>query len=131
MVLFMSTVSNGLTFIERERRRPAATSSGAQQTRKVFGNAARKWLPIPEFINIYNHFMNSINTADQMRSYYTLLRIYRRTWKPLFHFLLNTIVTNCYKLSSYSTNGWPKRSGYKKFLERLVNSLFELSIHLP
>ena len=54
----------GSTFIERERRRPATTSSGARQTRKVFSNAARKWLPIPEFIDMYNHFMNGVDTAD-------------------------------------------------------------------
>jgi hypothetical protein len=63
--------------------------------------------------------------------YYTSLRIHCCTWKPLFHFLFNTTVTNCYKLSPYFINGWPKCSGHKKFLERLVNSLLELSIHLP
>ena len=63
--------------------------------------------------------------------YYTLLRIHRRTWKPLFYFLFNTTIINCYKLSSYFTNGWPKYSSYKKFLKCLVNSLLKLSIYLP
>ena len=90
----MTSYIAGLNSIERERRRPAATSSGARQTRRVFGNAARKWLPIPEFIDMYNHFMKGVDTADQMRSYYTSLKIHRRTWKPLFHFLLDTTVTN-------------------------------------
>ena len=75
--------------------------------------------------------MKGVNTADQIRSYYSSLQHYRKTWKPLFHFLFDTIVTNCYKLSSYSTDGWPRQSGHKKFLKRLVNSLFKLSTQMP
>lgn len=127
----MTSCIVGSNFVERERRRPATTSNNSRQTRKVFGNAARKWLPIPEFIDMYNHFMNGVDTADQMRSYYTSLKIHRRTWKPLFHFLLDTTVTNAYKLSSYAANGWPKRSGHKKFLEALITSLFESSAREP
>ena len=66
-----------------------------------------------------------------MRFYYSSLRHHYKTWKPLLHFLLNIIITNCYKLSFYSTDGWLKWSGYKKFLKQLVNSLFELSIQAP
>ena len=75
--------------------------------------------------------MKGVDTADQIRSYYTSLKIHRRTWKPLFHFLFDMTVTNAYKLSSYATNGWPKRSGHKKFFEQLVNSLFKLSTSEP
>ena len=62
-----------------------------------------------------------------MRSYYTLFKIHRRTWKPLFHFFFNMTVTNCYKLSSMCTRGWVYRAGHKAFREALVNSLFEYS----
>ena len=54
----------GSNFVKRERRRPAATSTGAWQTQKVFGDAARKQLPIPEFIDIYNHFMKGVDTTN-------------------------------------------------------------------
>ena len=63
-----------------------------------------------------------------MRSYYTSLRVHRRTWKPLFHFLIDTIVTNCYKLSSFATPGWPHKAGHKDFMVDLVNALFEHSV---
>jgi hypothetical protein len=123
----MTSYIAGLNFVERERRRPATTSSGARQTRKVFRDAARKWLPILEFINIYNRFIKGVNTANQMRSYYTSLRIYRRTWKPLFHSLLNTTVTNAYKLSSMCTRGWVHHASHKAFREALINSLLKHS----
>jgi len=75
----MTSYIAGLNFIKRERQRPAATSTGAQQTQKVFGNTARKWLPIPEFIDMYNRFIKGVDTANQIRSYYTSLKIHRRT----------------------------------------------------
>ena len=100
-------------------------------TWKIFGSDVVKELWIPLFIDLYNHYMKGVDTADQIRSYYSSLRRYRKTWKPLFHFLLDTIVTNYYKLSSYSTDGWPRQSGHKKFLERLINSLFELFTQMP
>ena len=90
----------------------------------------RKWLWIPAFINYYNHFMKGVDTADQMRSYYSSLKQYRKTWKPLFHFILDTIVTNYFKMSSFANRGWPHHAGHKVFLERLVNSLFEHSIRV-
>ena len=60
-------------------------------------------MDILEFIDQYNLYICGVNVADQLRSYYTTQRIYRKTWKPLFHFLFNIIVGNYYKLSSYCT----------------------------
>ena len=127
----MTSYITGLNFVEQQRRRPAITFSNSRQTRKVFGNIARKQLPIPEFINIYNYFINSVDTANQMRSYYTLLKIHRRTWKPLFYFLLDTTITNAYKLSSLCTRGQLHHAGHKAFCEALVSSLFKNSARLP
>ena len=71
VVLFMSTVHNGHEVIARNRRRPAATATGAVQTRKVFGREVIKLLEIPQFINSYNHFIKGVNQADQLRYYYS------------------------------------------------------------
>ena len=80
---------------------------------------------------MYNRFIKGVNTADQIRSYYTSLKIHRRTWKPLFHFLLDTTVTNAYKLSSYATRGWLNHASHKAFREDLVNALFKHSARVP
>ena len=74
--------------------------------------------------------MKGVDTADQMRSYYSSLKRYRKTWKPLLHFILDTIVTNCFKMSSFAGRGWPDRAGHKAFVEQLVNSLFKHSIRV-
>jgi len=64
IVLFMTTVYNGKDFITRMRRRPTSTSTGARQTRKIFGDSYIKALPIPTFIDMYNHYMHGVDTAD-------------------------------------------------------------------
>ena len=75
MVLFMSTVSNGTTRIVRQRRRPARTATNARTSRMVFGDAVVKDLAIPNYIDMYNHFMNGVDLADQLRSYYNTQKI--------------------------------------------------------
>ena len=67
----------------------------------MFGNKARKELDILDFIEEYNLFICGINMADQLRSYYNTERTYRKTRKPLFSFLLDTVVGNYYQLSTY------------------------------
>jgi len=48
-----------------------------------------------------------------------------KSWKSLYYFLLDTTVTNCYKLSTKLVPGyWPTRSAYKAFREELVDALF-------
>jgi len=49
----------------RERRRPAKTATSASKTRAVFGDKARKQLPIPKAIDLYNHHMNGVDQTDQ------------------------------------------------------------------
>jgi len=84
-----------------------------------------KELSIPQFIDMYNHFMGGVDQADQLRSYYNTQRTHLKSWKSLYHFLLDTTVTNCYKLSTKSVPGyWPTRSAHKAFREELVDALF-------
>ncbi len=72
VVLFMTTVSNGRKTVKRLRRRSAKTVTNARTSRTMFGDQARKELPIPEFINMYNHYMNGVDNADQLRCYYII-----------------------------------------------------------
>jgi len=112
------------------RKRPPLTASGARQTRKVFGDEVEKELPIPTFIFYYNYYMCGVDIADQRRSYFITQRIHRKTWKPLWHFLLDTVICNCFLLSSYTpTNRQANRKdGHKQFRIDLRNALFERSI---
>lgn len=82
--------------IESIRRRPRETSTNAVKVRAVFGTASKKSLPIPVVIDDYNHFMGGVDFADQLRGYYGTQLPVRRTWMPLFFWLLDTALINSY-----------------------------------
>jgi len=82
--------------IERIRRRPRETSTNANKVRAIFGSLSKKSLPIPIVIDDYNHFMGGVDIADQLRGYYSTQLSVRRTWMPLFFWLLDTAIINSY-----------------------------------
>ena len=69
--------------ILRIRKRPAETSTNAKNARKPFGNQSQKELEIPLYIDDYNHNMNGVDLANQLRQAYEIQRIGYRTWLPL------------------------------------------------
>ncbi len=74
----MTNVHTGHETLMRPRRRPPKTATSARTSRKLFGDKAVKDLSIPLFINMYNHSMNGLNVADQMRYYYSTQRRHLR-----------------------------------------------------
>jgi hypothetical protein len=66
----MSTVSNSKGIVNHHRRRPRTTATSAKATRAIFSDHIVMILPIPDFIDLYNHCINGIDKADQLQSYY-------------------------------------------------------------
>ena len=138
VVLFMTTVHDGKDSVIRSRRRPPKTASNSASSRRAFGqNEAVKDLPVPEFIDAYNHYMNGVDQADQLRAYHTTQRPHRRTWFPLWHFLLDTTVTNCWRIAQTSyaqmsseSKKRKSRLTHKGFIDELIDGLFEHSERL-
>lgn len=111
--------------ITRKRRRPQITSTNGSLVRKVFGDDVRKNLPIPLFIDDYNHFMGGVDIADQLRSYYTTQRISLRNWYPLFFWIIDTAILNSYLIGK-SVNG-SRFMSHKEFRVALWTRLFSYS----
>ena len=111
--------------ITRSRRRPQITSTNGALVRKVFGEDVRKDLPIPLFIDDYNHFMGGVDIADQLRSYYTTQRITFRTWYPLFFWILDTAILNAYLIGRQLYG--KAYMDHKSFRLALWTSLFHYS----
>jgi hypothetical protein len=85
--------------VERLRRRPRVSSTNARNVGEVFGVAFRLKLFIPLAIDLYNHHMNGADVANQRRSHLTTQRKHNmRTWRPLFYWLLDVTLTNCFIL---------------------------------
>ena len=129
IVLFMSTIHTGRKTVETLRRKPAKTSTNARTSRAPFGDLTIKKLPIPDFIDLYNHFMNDVDVADQLRYYYDTQRVHLKTWKPLWHFLLNTTIVNSYKIINI-TELRPyaklrKHDSHRLFRIKLIQELYD------
>jgi len=70
--------------------------------RKPFGSEPVKDLPIPKFIDDYNHYMGQVDQADQRRaSNPGLRRIKRGGWHALWNFIFNVTLVNSFLLSDY------------------------------
>jgi hypothetical protein len=55
----------------RIRKRPKNTASNDRITREPFRDNSPKILPIPIFINDYNHYIRRINQSNQLRASFT------------------------------------------------------------
>ena len=92
-VLFLSTIHSGRKQVLRNRKRP---KNGSKLVQSTWKGASRKQLMIPDFINNYNHYINEVNLADQIRAAYSTQRRTRLTWVPLCHYLLDTTTVNAF-----------------------------------
>src|SRR5438034_4292939 len=124
----MTTAYNLTDTIIRSRKRPSATSTSAAITQPVFGGLPVKDLPIPTAINAYNHYMSGVDTANQYQADFTTLRPKNYCyWKPLFHWLLDIVLTNSYLLAKASHRPQIGESRqyytYRRFLEALAKAL--------
>lgn len=85
--------------VTREWRRPRDTSTNGAKVRSVFGDSPRKELKILKVVDDYNHHMGGVDIADQLHSYYSTQQIARRNWMPLFFWILDTVIVNCYLIA--------------------------------
>jgi hypothetical protein len=90
---------------------------------QIWGEEPVKRLSIPAYIDNYNHQMNGVDLADQLRSYDSPERHVFRTWRPLFDFLLQATIVNASILWISGGNEKTKTSGAFKFRKLLANQL--------
>jgi hypothetical protein len=120
------TVNQPSDLIQRMRRRPKKTSTNGAIVRPVFGDAPRKEISIPRFIDDYNHFMGGVDIANQHRAAYeTHLRAWR-SWWPLWAWAIDVAIVNCFKMQSvlYKQHNLPKPE-HCQFRQVLYKRLFE------
>lgn len=70
LVLFLSTTheTGPDQLVIRHRKRPPTTSTSAKTSRQAFGPDPKKDLPIPKFVDDYNHYMGYVDQADQLQA---------------------------------------------------------------
>ena len=78
LILFMSTINDGVKKIEKLKKRSSKTSILAKTIRIFFGNYARKLLKTLKFNKLYNHEMGTIDERNKLKRGNTCEMIYRK-----------------------------------------------------
>jgi hypothetical protein len=113
-VLIMSSFISGNERILRLRKRPKETSSKAKTVRIPFGNQATKVLSIPAITDGYNYHMGAVNEFDHLTAQNPGLRhVERGGHQVLEHWLLRTVLINCYLLALYSDIPEPRQVSFR------------------
>ena len=108
--------------VAKTRRRPRETSTNGATVRRVFGDMPVKELPIPKVIDDYNHKMNGVDIADQLRSYQCMQQTARRTWLSLFYWLLDTTIVNLSLLHAKVVEKTPRKEFHVALAWDLIRS---------
>jgi hypothetical protein len=111
----------------RLRKRPKETSSKAKTARIPFGNQATKILSIPAIADGYNYHMGAVDEFDHLTAQNAGLRhVERGGHQALEHWLLRTVLINCYLLALCSDVPEPREISFRSqqdFRRQLVSAL--------
>ena len=119
----MTNCIDGRVLVKKLRKRPAATMRDPQ-LRTLYGDLSVKRLPISLFINEYNHKMNGVDRADQLRASYYKARKVFKIWRSLWDYLFFTNICNMGLILSKLSPLWQsKTSDHAKFRQKLATSL--------
>jgi len=124
IILFMTTLIDAQTTVSRVRKRP---NKKDKWIKEAFGDQPFKRLKIPDFIDMYNHLMNGVDRADQIRTYYRINRRNYRTWKPLWNYLFHTTICNAALIWMDQGHSIKKKGGHLKFRTKLASQLMAYS----
>jgi Transposase IS4 len=129
-VLMMSSVLSGDEKVVRLRKRPKETSSKAKTSRVPFGREPVKELSIPAIADEYNYHMGAVDAFDQLTGQNSGLRPVRRGGhQALEHWLLRTVLVNCYLLALCNDVPEPRQISFRSqqdFRKQLAQSLLTM-----
>ncbi len=118
---------NDQVYIIRDKKRSFRTFISAKTARASFNNKSHVKLSIPDFDDVYNHYMRAVNQADQLRSSYEYNRRCKSEGhKALYEFLIEISVINAYKLSLHSEAS-AKYTVHSEFRTALTTGLIQAS----
>jgi hypothetical protein len=127
----MSFFISGNERILRLRKRPKKTSSKAKTARVSFSNQATKVLSIPAIADKYNYYMRAVNEFNYLTAQNASLRhVKRGRHQALEHWLLRTVLINCYLLALYSNLPEPREVNFRSqqdFRRQLISALITKS----
>jgi hypothetical protein len=130
-VLMMCSVLSSDERVVRLRKRPKETSSKAKTSRVPFGEEAIKELNILMIADAYNYHMGAVDEFDHLTAQNPGLRPVRRGGsQALEHWLLQTVLVNCYLLALCNDAPEPRQVSFRSqqdFRKQLIGSLLSMA----
>ena len=127
----ISSFISGNERILRLRKRPKETSSKAKTTRVPFGNQATKVLSIPTIADEYNYHIGAVDEFNHLTTQNaSLWHVERGGYQALEHWLLRTVLINCYLLALCSDLPEPREVNFRSqqdFRRQLISALITKS----
>jgi len=127
----ISSFISGDERVNRLRKRPKETSSKAKTARKPFGKDPIKVLSIPAIADGYNYHMGAVDEFDHLTAQNAGLRhVERGGHQALEHWLLRTVLINCYLLALCSNVPEPRQVSFRSqqdFRRQLIGALIAKS----
>lgn len=122
-VLLTTTAFRPTERVQRLRKCPRITSKNKRLLTPVFGGQTEKLLYIPAAIDAYNHHMNGVDVANQLRKNLSSHRpqLYR-TWVPDWYYIWDTLVNNAY-LSWRHYHERTDHKDHRKFGQNLIDQM--------
>jgi len=127
----MSSFISGDERVNRLRKRPKETSSKAKTARIPFGKDTTKILSIPAITDGYNYHMGAVDEFNHLTAQNPGLRLVKRGGhQALEHWLLRTVLINCYLLSLCSDIPEPREVRFRSqqdFRRQLITALISMA----
>jgi hypothetical protein len=127
VVTMVSNVHHGNEVVKRNRKKPRQNQTNRNHLQTVWGNEAVRNITIPKVIDDYNHWMNGVDKADQLISYFRPNLRCRRTWMPMFFHGLDIIRVNsyiaCRELGWKSARRQHIKKQHKEYTKEFIQAL--------
>lgn len=117
--------------IERQRKRPKLTSTNATQAYSYFEGQSKKWLKVPIPIDDYNHGMNGVDTASQIRGGFSVHRPTEvKWWRPILYWILDICANNAYLIWK-TIQDQTDHELHKQFIDSLIEDMTHYDAWTP
>ena len=117
--------------VKRQRKRPKITSTNAAQAYSCLEGQSKKWLRVPIPIDDYNHGMNGVDMASQIRGGFSVHQpLEVKWWRSILYCILDICANNAYLIWK-TTQDEKDHELHEWFIDALIEAMTNYDMHAP
>ena len=117
--------------VKRQRKRPKITSTNAAQAYSCLEGQSKKWLRVPIPIDDYNHGMNGVDMASQIRGGFSVHQpLEVKWWRSILYWILDICANNAYLIWK-TTQDEKDHELHEWFIDALIEAMTNYDMHAP